>query len=156
MTQQVGLYTLKTDPEQTRQFYSSVDRSLGCDCAGCRNYEVAISALPPAIGQFLAQFGIQPEKPSEISVLCAPTRQQLLYHGFFHICGEIPDESDLWIPTGPKSRKLNPDYLISITADCSAYFTGDCALLDPQFPRPAIQLEISFPLPWLLDEPNPY
>lgn len=152
----IGPYQLDIDPERTQLFYAMLDNTLGCNCAGCRNYEKAISALPATVHHFLSQFGIQPEKPAEMSAVYAQDEQQLLYDGFFHICGQIPDEIDLWIPTGPNGRQLNPDYLMSLTEDCSAYFSGDCALLDAGFPRPAIQLHISFTLPWLLDEPNPY
>jgi hypothetical protein len=35
-------------------------------------------------------------------------------------------------------------------------FTGDTALVAPDFPRPVLQLEIDASLPWLLEEENDY
>ena len=91
-----------------------------------------------------------------MSVLFSPDGSKTFYDGFFHICGTILKGNDPWIQTGPKSRRLDPDYLIDLTADSSAYIIGDCGLVDAAFPRPVIQLHISFALPWVLDEPNPY
>lgn len=151
----IGLYKLDIDFERTHRFYDTQDNTLGCDCLGCKNYEKAISVLSPSVRQFLSQFGLQPEKPAEMSAVYTQDKQ-LLYDGFFHICGQILDEQDPWVPTGPKSYQLNPGHLLKVSDNCSAYLTSKCGLLDSDFPLPAIQLHISFTLPWLLDEPNPY
>lgn len=152
---QIGIYRLEVDVERTNAYYATRS-GIGCDCAGCRNYEKALPKLAPPIQSFLRQFGIDPGSPIEMSVTHSPDGSQTFYDGFFHICGRILSGTDPWIQTGPKNYMLNPDYLIGLDADSSAYILERCALVDAAFPRPVIQLHISFALPWLLDEPNPY
>lgn len=155
MVFEIGNYCLNVDVERTKAYYSMLN-GTGCDCAGCRNYQMALPKLAESIYCFLNQFGIDPGTPIEMSVLHSPDGKKTVYDGFFHICGTILAGTDPWIQTGPKSRQLNQSYLIAVSSDCSAYFINECALVDPSFPRPVIQLHISFVLPWLLDEPNPY
>ena len=152
----VGTYKLDVDVERTGGFYEAVGPALDCDCAGCRNYEKAIAALPEPICQFLRQFGLQPEKPIEVAVCYAPDKQQIVYNVFFHICGQILEEVDPWLPAWPKKSKPNMERLVRVTEECGAHLDSDCVMLDGDFPRPAIQLDITFNLPWVLDEENPY
>ncbi len=151
----IGNYRLDVDAERTKAYYSTLD-SIGCDCAGCRNYEKALPELAEPIYNFLCQFGIDPRKPIEMSVLYSPDGKKTLYDGFFHVCGRILTGDDPWIRTGAKSRMLNQDYCIEVDSNCSAYLINDCVLVDQEFPHPVVQLHISFALPWVLNEPNPY
>lgn len=155
MLLECGIYRLDVDTERTKAYYATLD-GVGCDCSGCRNYEKAISALAVPVQSFLHQFGIDPRNPIEMSILYSPDANKTFYDGFFHICGSILEGKDLLIQTGAKTYKLNPDYLIDLDADSSAYFTDMCGLVDDVFPRPVMQLHISFALPWVLEEANPY
>ena len=151
-----GIYRLDVDIDRTREFYASAPLSLGCDCAGCRNFEKAVSAMPGAARSLLTQLGIDPGKPAEISVLHSPDGKTTCYDGFYHICGTILKGREPFAQTGPKRFALKPEYLLEPEKSCSAYIQESCALVKKDFPRPVFQLNISFPLPWVLEEPNPY
>lgn len=152
---EIGVYLLDIDVERTRAFYEH-DQWFGCGCAGCRNYEKAIALLPDKTKSFLGQFGIDPGKPAEMSVLYSPDGKTTVYNGFFHICGSLIEGNDPWIQTGAKSFCLKEAYEICVDEDCSAHIVEECGLLEDSFPRPAVQLDVTFSLPWLLGEPNPY
>ncbi len=156
---EIGVYRLDVDVERTKAYYAAQGGGIGCDCAGCRNYEKACRQLSAPIQSFLRQFGIAPEHPIELSALSAgdpPDSASVVYDGIFYICGTILAGNSPWIQTGPKSRKLDPDYMIDLDPDTSAYFEERPEILDRSFPHPVIQLEIIFTLPWLLEEPNSY
>lgn len=155
MLLEIGPYRLDVDVEKTRAFYAGQD-GTGCDCAGCRNYQKAVPALAEPVQAFLMQFGIDPGKPAEMSAVHSPDGRETLYDGFFHICGTFLSSVDLWIQTEPKRFDLKPEYRINLDSVDCAYITKDCALVNQAFPRPVIQLNITFSLPWVLEEPNPY
>ncbi len=156
---EIGVYRLDVDVERTKAYYAAQGGGIGCDCAGCRNYEKACRQLSAPIQSFLRQFGIAPEHPINLCDLSAgdpPNSASVVYDGMFYICGTILAGNNPWIQTGPKSQKINPDYMIDLDPDSYAYFEEPFGLMDLSFPHPVIQLEIIFTLPWLLEEPNPY
>jgi len=143
------------DVERTKAYYAAQGGGIGCDCAACRNYEKACHQLSAPIQSFLRQFGIAPEHPINLSPGYLSDGAKGAYDGMFYICGTILAGNDPWIQTGPKHRKINPDYLIDLDPDSYAYLEEPFGLLDFSFPHPVIQLNIIFTLPWLLEEPNP-
>jgi hypothetical protein len=151
---QEGVYLIEHDPARTRDFYATASDTL-CDCSGCRNFRAAVSQMPEALRSFLEQFGIDPAKPAEMSVLCTVTKDKLCYNGFYHLCGEIREGTEPFIQTGERSFQLDQRYVISLD-EAQLWFRPDCALMDPNFPRPAIQLEVISNLPWVLVEENTY
>ena len=151
---QEGVYLIEHNPARTRDFYATASDTL-CDCSGCRNFRAAVSQMPEALGSFLEQFGIDPAKPAEMSVLCTVTKDKLCYDGFYHLCGEIREGTEPFIQTGERSFQLDQRYVITLD-EVQLWFRPDCALMDPDFPRPAIQLEVTFNLPWVLVEENTY
>ncbi len=153
---EIGVYRLNVDVERTKAYYAAQGGNIGCDCAGCRNYEKACHQLSAPIQSFLRQFGITPEHPINLSTGYLSDGARVVYDGMFYICGTILAGNNPWIQTGPKSRKIDPDYTIDLDPDSSAYLEEPFGLLDLSFPHPVIQLEIIFTLPWLLEEPNPY
>ena len=155
MILEIGVYRLDIDVERTKAFYEQTEW-FGCGCAGCRNYEKAVSLLPDKVKAFFEQFGVDPGMPAEMSVLNAPDRKTILYNGFFYICGSLMEGNDPWIQTGSKSFRLKDDYQIHVGEDFSAHIIEERYLLVDTFPRPAVQLDVTFSLPWLLDEFNPY
>lgn len=151
---QQGVYLIDHDPERTREFYATASDTL-CDCSGCRNFRASVDRMPEALRTFLQQFGIDPAKPAEMSAVYAPAKDELCYNGFYHLCGEIRQGRDAFIQTGERSFELDQKYILSF-GDESVWFRPDCALIDPDFPRPAVQAEVIFQLPWVLEEENTY
>ncbi len=150
-----GVYVIEHDPERTRDFYAKKPDTL-CDCSGCRNFRAAVSQISRELRTFLEQFGIDPAKPAEMSVLYAPAKDEVCYNGFYHLCGEIQEGREAYIQVGEKSFELDQRYIISMNEDEQAWFRVDCALLEPDFPQPAAQVEVFFNLPWVLEEENDY
>lgn len=150
-----GVYRLNVDSERTREFYARAG-GVDCTCSGCRNYAAAVDRMPCQVRGFLEQFGIDPAKPAETSAYHALADGRTWYHAWFHICGEILDGKEPFRQTGPKSSELKQEYLLPFGEDSDAWFRADCGLLDKAFPRPAMQVDITFFLPWVLGEPNDY
>ena len=151
----IGIYRLDIDIQRTAAHYAA-PYTPGCDCDGCRNFQKAVHRLPEDVLSFLRQFGIDPAKPAEVYAIHSPEGGETLYGGFYHLCGTILDGQEPWVQVAKKQFRLDERYAISLSGDFSFFFTGDCHLLQPDFPRPVIQLEFTGNLPWLLDEPNPY
>ncbi len=150
-----GVYLIEHDPERTGGFYAQAPETL-CDCAGCRNFRAAVSRMSEELRSFLEQFGIDPAKPAEMSVVYAPAKDELCYNGFYHFCGEILEGREAYIQTGERAFELDQRYIISVNEGEQAWFLTQCALIDASFPRPAAQVEVFFNLPWVLDEENTY
>ena len=160
MTLELGPARIDVDVERTRAFYegvASVDG--GCSCVDCRNFGKAMEsgAVPEAVRRWFEAIGVDLRSPAEIYALGDISlygEKAQLYGGFYHVCGGVllPER---------KIRHIS-DRLIPDTSDCSlelaqgysVCLSGECELLRQGFPRPCFQLNISFLLPWLLDEPN--
>ena len=151
----IGIYRLNIDVEQTKSFYEAA-KDICCSCAGCRNFTKAVFQLPNDVMNFLNQFGIDAGKPAEMSAVCSSDGNMISYNGFYHICGTILEGTEPWVKVTEKQFRLDEKYIINLSNDFSCFFIGDCHLLSKDFPKPAIQLEFSGSLPWLLDESNPY
>lgn len=152
---EIGVYRMDVDVERTRAFYDH-EQWFGCGCAGCRNYERAVTLLPDKVKAFFAQFGIDPGKPPEMSAVHSPDGKSILYDGSFYLCGSLVEGKDPLYQTGPKRNHLKEAYQICVDGDFTACFFEERSLLWDTFPRPAIRLNVDFSLPWLLAEPNPY
>ena len=151
-----GEYKLDIDIDRTRRFYETVDDSLGCDCAGCRNFRKAYPLIPDAVQGCFRQLGVDIGKPAEMTAYVSHDGNLTLYDGFYHICGSILKSPTLFIKIDEKHSKLNENATIKLTPDHFVYFTKECALVEKEFPTSIIQLEIQGDIPWVLDEPNPY
>ena len=151
----IGLHQLDIDVERTAEFYKRGNGIL-CDCDGCRNYEQAVGMLPAPARQFLHQFGIDPAKPAEVYVNYAPSSETLHYGGFYHLCGTILKGGEPWVKMGDRSYQLDDRYRIGLCETCFAFFTREVSIPDDDFPKPIIQMEIEFILPWVLNKPNSY
>ena len=151
-----GEYKLDIDIDRTRRFYETVDDSLGCDCAGCRNFRKAYPLIPDAVQGFFRQLGVDIGNPAEMTAYVSHDGNLTLYDGFYHICGSIVKSPKLFIKIDDKHSQLDENATIKLTADHFAYFTNECGLVENEFPTPVIQLEIQGTIPWVLNEPNPY
>ena len=151
----LGIYELEVDAERTRKFYQQ-NSGISCDCDGCQNFVKAISQLPEPVKAFLDQFGIDPANPAEVSAIYAPSDDTVFYDGFYHICGTILQGTEPYIQIGEKQFQLDMQYCIELDAESSVFFTNDVHLLDQNFPKPVVQMNVFFTLPWVLPRPNPY
>ena len=62
-----GPYRLMADVEATRGWYGAHPLPrVTCGCAGCRNFVRAVKTLPPAVTDFFAALGLDPEQPAEV------------------------------------------------------------------------------------------
>ena len=153
---ETGVYKLDMDVDRTRQFYENDTAFEFYSCAGCRNFAKAYPLFPESVWHFFAQLGIDIGKPAEITAYNSHDGNTTFYEGFYHVCGTILEGKDPWLQVGERAYRLNKDYALKIAEDFSVFFTGKCALVEEDFPRPVIQMELQCSIPWVLDEPNPY
>ncbi len=69
---------MNIDIEKTQKYYSHLLPESLCDCAYCRNYYAQIKSAYPEISDYLANWGIDIEKPYETSPL-EPENGNLVY-----------------------------------------------------------------------------
>ena len=150
-------FTLDIDIEKTKAYYNSAHLvSADCSCSGCRNYEQAIDILPKDVTSFFSQMGIDMKKIREVYVNYTNTDDTVYYGGFYHVCGNIVEGESAWISDTPSSKHWEDEKAYPITQSLKVSFKNDCDLLEKSFPLPAIQLEISADIPWVLAEQNDY
>ena len=170
-----GPYKVDIDIESTKQFYAAGSVSERCSCDGCRNYEKAVNTLPSEVQNFFASLGVDISKACEVYVNCGNADGTLLYGGFYHLCGSVLEGSSAWVAANPVVRSRLSAWVMrrrsigrsvvshweesrafQIADDFSVSFQPECALLEKNFPLPALQLEISARIPWVLPGENPY
>jgi hypothetical protein len=116
--------------------------------------------MPEAVKEFFDSFGIDLSKPSEVYSFCAPENGCILYGGFYHFVGEYLSGDDAWQPM-PKKRwfrkntvkYIDPPEFYNISEGFDIGFTHSIGPVSEEFPELIVQMEISFTLPWVLDEP---
>lgn len=127
-------FSVEIDAEATRQAYEGVHRvGEGCDCAGCRNFALAIGdGLGEGGRRFFASVGIDdPAQAIGLSVYFTQKDGTLCYGAWYHLFGSRLDVSF-----------RDGDGIIGRDA---AF--GDAAI---------VQMDLYADVPWVLDEPNPY
>ena len=145
---QIGPYRLAADAEGTGDYYAARPLPwVTCACAGCRNFALAVRTLPPAVTDFFAALGLDPEKPAEVCVDHADGGS-CLYGCWYHLIGELA-------AGGPLPGRLCGEWL-TLAEGVEAAFSPECHLLPEDFPQPGLQLNLEWRLPWLLEEENPY
>ena len=152
-----GSYKIEVDVDRTKQFYETAPRvSESCACNGCRNYEQAVQRLPATITDFFASLGIDMRCVCEVYVNYANPDSSLLYGGFYHLCGTLLSGESAWIPTSSTSSYWEENRAFPVTDGFRISFQQKCDLLEKDFPLPALQLELSANIPWVLSEENPW
>ena len=152
-------FQIDIDVEKTSAFYIDTDVvSAGCSCDGCRNYESAVDVLPDKVISFFNELGVDMKKACEVYVNCTNPDGTLFYGGFYHLCGVLVNGESAWISTGdiPSISHWESDKAFYITESFSVSCHNGCDLLEDGFPLPALQLEISANIPWVLPGNNPY
>lgn len=149
-----GDYELDIDVERTRQFYQTSAQMLteGCDCAGCRNFRAAYPQLPDPVKTFLEMLGADIVMAPEMAVYNGDRNKgTLFYNGFLHLCGTIRKDGAVRTREAPNRVHIEKESWYTVAEGCSVMFTGDCALLEKDFPTPVIQMEICLDAPWVLE-----
>ena len=105
---------------------------------------------------FLRSLGIDPRKPAEVFDVMGgqlDENGQVLYNGFYHICGTRIEGEDAWVHTSENSMHLDGDRMYAVDDSFKVSFEEQVLLLHKEFPAPVLQMEIDARLPWVLSEP---
>lgn len=155
---QLGNYLLDIDIEKTKKFYETAETiTQGCNCLGCCNYEKTTDNFPDKVLNFFDKIGVDITKAAEImSYVSVNDKKSVLYGGFYHICGTLLSDNTLWNTNDSEVLHLNEDKMYEITDGYRIGFKSECDLLEDNFPLPAVQMEISFTCPWVLETENIY
>ena len=141
-------YRLNIDIAATRAYCAAHPfPRVTCGCAGCRNFVRAVKTLPPAVTDFFSALGLDPERAAEVCVDHAD-KKSCLYGSWYHLVGELTAGE-------PPPGHLCGAWL-TLAEGVEAAFGQECHLLPEDFPRPCLQLNLEWRLPWLLEEKNPY
>lgn len=157
---QFGQFEILTDVNKNRAIYKELPLvSDNCQCGGCINYQKAIISSPKEVISFFKSLGMNIQKPTEIYVFCSEDdRTKLLYGGFYHLTGKVITGKSAWCTHDDGSGSLWWDRgkTFELSDDFRVSFQSECSLLEREFTVPAIQMEVEFHVPWVLDEANQY
>lgn len=155
---QFGKYLLDVDVEKTKKFYETAETiTQGCECPACCNYEKAICIFPVEVIRLFEKIGVDITKAAEIVPYVSKNdKKHISYGGFYHICGTLLSDDTLWNSSDLEVLQLNENKMYNITDGYKIGFSRECDLLENNFPLPAIQMEISFTCPWVLETENIY
>lgn len=127
---------IRIDVDKTRSYYCSHPAEF-CDCLYCKNYIKALPIYSPKLIGLLESMGIDYKTEGEAMHLNKNDDGTHSYLAFYHVVGEI----------------IEGDGVINDSEDKLAFSTtSSCDLLPEEFPRPAIQINLSFNLDWVLDD----
>ena len=154
-------YVLDIDVDRTRAFYARDDvktTSEQCTCAGCQNFDQAILKTPAAVTDFLESLGIDPRKPAEAFDVMGGLDEngQVLYNGFYHICGVRLQGEDAWVETAKDMKHLDGDRMYAVAPAFKVSFEEQVCLLHEAFPAPVLQMEFDAHLPVALPDGYDY
>lgn len=160
MKYQFGQFEIVTDADKNRAIFKELPLvSENCECDGCVNFQKAIISSPKEVLAFFKSLGMNIQKPSETYVFCSEDNgTKLLYGGFYHLTGKIISGRSAWIPydDDPTSFWWNRGRTFEIYEDFRVSFQSECSMLEREYEVPAIQMEIEFHVPWVLDKENTY
>lgn len=149
---EIGKYLLDIDTDKTKEFYSLTDE-ISCDCQGCRNFKKWSINLHKDLFSFFESLGVNPEKLEEMSICCKNKNGTVFYNGYYNICGKILQGKNEKIRISKNHYKYPDDALVEISESFSvSFFDNDIYLLNEDFPKPVIKMNINADVPWLLDE----
>lgn len=152
-----GQYRLDIDTERTSAFYRTARTAAeNCSCCYCRNYEQAAALFPDEVKAFFAALGADVMKPAEIWETDYDESGRFAhYNGFYHLCGSMLAGENCWASTYKDKKSevlaLDEDSMAVVTEGFLVGFHENCDLMEENFPTPAIQMEIAFRVPWVLE-----
>ena len=144
-------YVVEVDGKATQDWYVRAE-DWGCACGHCRNFLVLAKKrrLPEEILAILDSLSIPPEKATYVCELYHDEHWRekgLLYEISWRVAGTVvqpPEERQndgtAW---GPPVKF--PTFQMMLGPE---YYN-----IEPEFPAPSFDLDISLYLPWVLDEP---
>ena len=154
---QTPKFTIDIDTEKTKAYYNTAALiSEGCDCSGCRNYEKAMDTISDEVKSFFAQLGVDMKKASEVYVNCPNADGTTLYGGWYHVCGKMISGESAWSPAESEFMRWDEEKMYLIVDNFGVSASDSCLMLDNDFPRPVVQIEIHADIPWVLEEKNDY
>ena len=116
--------------------------------------------MPDEVLCFFHSMGIDMKKITEIYVNKSDPDGTLLYGGFCHVCGTMTEGKSAWVKTqetaDSKTFVWQKENTYSVSDDFRVSFQEECSLVEKEFPRPVLQIEIEAAIPWVLEEENPY
>ena len=147
-----GNFRLDIDVESTKAFYSKHGKTVleDCGCVNCRNYYEAISKTSNKVKSFFASLGIDPQKSPEATWWDTDEKGIAYYSLTFHVVGTIINAVDIYEPVGDNAFQQILENFYEIDKDFKVGFTSKVVLLEKDFPRPCIHLEIEAHIPWVL------
>ncbi|MCL2140578.1 MAG: hypothetical protein FWH42_02705, partial [Dehalococcoidia bacterium] len=78
--------------------------------------------------------------------------EKVFYGGFYHIVGNYLSGDDVWQPVTKDLSHQKATEMFHVANDFDIGFTHIVAVVPEGFPQPVLQMEVSFTLPWVLDE----
>ena len=144
-------YTAEVDEGATADYYAKAP-DWDCSCGHCRNFLALARArkLPAEILETLDELRIPPEKATYVCELCYGEdwrEKGLLYEVSWRVAGTVvkqpesrENEGTKW---GPPVRR--PEFRLMLGHEVCP--------VEPYFPEPNFDLDVSLYLPWILDEP---
>ena len=151
-TKTIAGWQIEYDKEATRVAYAKLSDDIGCTCHTCRNFINAAPSLPNDVFGFFEELGIDLLKPSEVYENYYEDGK-VFYGGFYHIVGNYLSGDDVWQPVAKDHSHQNITEMFHVTDNFDIGFTHMVAIVPEGFPKPLLQMEVSFTLPWVLDEP---
>lgn len=148
-----GDFRVDVDVEATREFYNKFGKTVleDCGCCNCRNYYEAITNVSDKVKSFFNSLGIDPQKSPEATWWDTDENGVAYYSVYFHVVGTIVNSVEIYMPYGDGGTILNLENFHEIDKGFSVGFTSETFLLEKDFPKPCIQLEIEAYLPWVID-----
>ena len=148
----IGSWNLEYDKIATQNAYSnSIPINQGCSCNSCENYYQASKKFPAEINSLFGALGIDASKPAEVYDCGVFENGRVLYGGFYHIVGNILSGEDVWQPIAKNhSKQVN---MLRIADGFEVGFSFSNNLVRESFPASVCQMEISFWVPWVINEP---
>ena len=154
----IGEWTIEYDKDATNTAYRKCKAvNQTCSCITCKNYFVAAQDFPPKVNELFDSFGIDPTKPAEVYDVGLYENEQVQYGGFYHIVGNVQQGRDVWQPVRRFFKKNHRKQvnMMKIVDGFEVGFTFSTALVEEHFPRPVCTMEISFWVPWVIEESYP-
>lgn len=149
-----GNFTIDVDVEQTRNYYRETSRTLteGCDCMECRNFVKAYEGFDPRIRDFFESLGVDICKAPDMTAYHGDVEKNTLhYEGFCHLCGTILGGESAWVPGSDGRITWDEARAFAVTETCHVSFQERCYLLEADFPKPVIQMDVEICVPWVLE-----
>ena len=148
-----GRFRVDVDVEATKAFYHQFGKTVleDCGCVNCRNYYEAISKAPDQVKRFFTDLGIDPQKSPEATHWVTDENGIAYYSLIFHVAGTMINAVDIYRPVRENGFERILENYHEIDEGFKVGFTAETVLLEEDFPRPCIQLEVEAYLPWVLD-----